>query len=160
MQIKSLASKMGPNDLHIVVNGEAKTLVAYTRGGTVVLKGEAHCYGQHADWTRTNGDTPPGIYRAGVLYDTQGEAAYGRWCLDLEDLENQETGNGRAGISIHGGGSNLIDPFAPYQGWLATHGCVRLQNAFLEMFVSLYRHTREQKGTVYVQVYYPKGRLE
>lgn len=30
--------------------------------------------------------------------------------------------------AIHGGGSNLDDPFAPRQGWLGTHGCLRMQN--------------------------------
>jgi len=36
---------------------------------------------------------------------------------------------GRAGIGIHGGGSDLPDPMAPKQGWENTHGCLRVQNA-------------------------------
>lgn len=155
MQIKSLASKMGPNDLHIVVNGETQKAVCYRKDGSIVFSCPARCFGQHADWTRPNGDTPPGIYRCGTIYDTRGEAPYGRWCVDLEDLEGQETGNGRAGISLHGGGSGLANPFAPYQGWQATHGCIRVQNADLERLVSLIR-----EHTTYLQVYYPKGRLD
>lgn len=155
MILKSLASRMRPNDLHIVVNGETQKLVAYRKDGSVVYACPARCFGQHADWTRTNGDTPPGVYRCGTIYDTRGEASYGRWCVDLEDLEGQETGNGRAGISLHGGGSGLANPFAPYQGWQATHGCIRVQNADLERLVSLIR-----EHTTYLQVYYPKGRLD
>jgi len=38
------------------------------------------------------------------------------------------TGDPR-GRDIHGGGSSLQDPYAPYQGWLCTYGCLRMQNA-------------------------------
>lgn len=38
------------------------------------------------------------------------------------------TGDPRA-RDIHGGGANLADPFADYQGWLPTYGCLRMQNA-------------------------------
>ena len=32
------------------------------------------------------------------------------------------------GRDIHGGGSSLIDPYAPLQGWKPTFGCTRGQN--------------------------------
>ena len=38
------------------------------------------------------------------------------------------TGDPR-GRDIHGGGSDLEDPFADYQGWEPTYGCLRMQNA-------------------------------
>lgn len=38
------------------------------------------------------------------------------------------TGDSR-GRDIHGGGSSLPEPYAPYQGWLCTYGCLRMQNA-------------------------------
>lgn len=38
------------------------------------------------------------------------------------------TGDYRA-RDIHGGGSGLTDPYAPYQGWVPTLGCLRMQNA-------------------------------
>lgn len=47
-------------------------------------------------------------------------AAYGTFYIT--------TGDSRA-RDIHGGGSGLPDPFAPYQGWLGTYGCLRMQNA-------------------------------
>lgn len=37
------------------------------------------------------------------------------------------TGDPR-GRDIHGGGSSLPDPYAPYQGWRCTYGCLRMQN--------------------------------
>lgn len=37
------------------------------------------------------------------------------------------TGDSR-GRDIHGGGSDLPDPFADYQGWEPTYGCLRMQN--------------------------------
>lgn len=37
------------------------------------------------------------------------------------------TGDAR-GRDIHGGGSDLPDPFASRQGWEATYGCIRMQN--------------------------------
>ncbi|HEX8817223.1 MAG TPA: RHS repeat-associated core domain-containing protein [Terriglobales bacterium] len=39
-----------------------------------------------------------------------------------------DTGDPR-GRDIHGGGSGLPDPMAPYQGWVPTLGCTRGQNA-------------------------------
>ena len=37
------------------------------------------------------------------------------------------TGDPR-GRDIHGGGSDLDDPYAPRQGWEGTYGCLRMQN--------------------------------
>lgn len=155
----SIRNRMGPLDLHIIVNGASQSLMTYQRDGQGIFRCPARCYGQHNNWRQPNGDTPPGLYRVGQLYDTQGEAAYGQWCLDLEDLQGQETDNGRAGISLHGGGSGLADPFAPYQGWQSTHGCIRLQNADLAKLVELIQRTKHQGGTVYLTVFYPDGRL-
>ncbi len=156
----NLKSKMGPKDLHIVVNGETQNLVIYNTAGKAQFQCKARCFGQHNDWTRANGDTPPGLYKVGLIYDTPGEAPYGRYCIDLEDLEGQETGNGRAGISLHGGGSGVPDPFAPYQGWVATHGCVRVQNADLDIIVRQIKDAKKVSGVVYLSVVYPKGKLD
>ena len=32
-------------------------------------------------------------------------------------------------VTFTAGGSGLHDPFAPYQGWVPTYGCLRMQNA-------------------------------
>lgn len=38
-----------------------------------------------------------------------------------------ETGDSRE-RDIHGGGTGLPEPYALRQGWLPTHGCLRMQN--------------------------------
>ena len=40
---------------------------------------------------------------------------------------------------LHGGGTGLPDPLAPYQGWMPTHGCTRLQNKDIQELVRLVR---------------------
>jgi len=156
----NLKSKMSEYSLHFVVNGESKNMVAYNRDGKSVFQCEARCYGQHNNWRAPNGDTPPGLYEVGVVYDTSGESPYGEYCVDLIDLEGQETGNGRAGISLHGGGSGLANPFAPYQGWQATHGCIRVQNADLTRIVRMLKDARKKDAKVFLTVVYPKGKLD
>lgn len=154
-----IKGQMKEADIHVVVNGQSQRATVYNRKGEALWAFDARCYGQHNDWRKTNGDTPPGLYRVGQIYDTTGEAAYGYWCLDLIDLENQETGNGRAGISLHGGGSGLPRPFAPVQGWQSTHGCIRAQNQDVQRFVSQVRSVRANGGQAYLTVVYPKGYL-
>lgn len=71
-------------------------------------------------WKWTGGDTPPGRYRLGTIYvippGDPDRQVFGEFCVDLVDLENQEGGYGRAGISIHAG-RTLYTP---------TYGCVRM----------------------------------
>jgi hypothetical protein len=47
--------------------------------------------------------------------------------------------HGRSGLLIHGGGKDLPNPLADYQGWQCTHGCVRMQNAHLKALVQTLR---------------------
>lgn len=151
--MKSIKSLMRPEDLHLVVNGAHRRATLFNARGRKQWSIEASTDGQHENWRRPYGDTPPGLYKAGTVYDTKGERAYGRWCIDLEDLENQETGNGRAGISLHGGGSASLDPFAPWQGLPATHGCIRVNNWDLENRVEpCVRRCQAAGHTFYVTV--------
>lgn len=46
------------------------------------------------------------------------------------------TGDHR-GRDIHGGGAGLDDPYAPYQGWVPTYGCLRMQNVDGEQLAHL-----------------------
>jgi hypothetical protein len=80
---------------------------------------------------------PPGNYGIGVpQHLNPPEIAYGRVFIPLTDIEGAFSAHGREGIGIHGGGSDLPDPFAPRQGWEWTYGCLRLQNADLENIVT------------------------
>ena len=77
--------------------------------------------------------------------------AYGWAFYDMIDLEGQETGLGRAGVGLHGGGSALGWPgaWAPNQPLVATHGCVRARNQdLIEKILPLYR-----QGTVFMSVF-------
>ena len=65
---------------------------------------------------------PNGTYRHVWAEITDGcyGPAYGNFYIT--------TGDSR-GRDIHGGGSALEDPYADYQGWYPTQGCLRMQNA-------------------------------
>lgn len=136
-----------PNDVHVIVNdwekdrfvGEAK---CYSAKGDLMWTIPALCKGVEGPrWDKRNGDTPPGLYKAGAVIETQvGEDAYywhayGRWCIDLEEMQGQEEGIGRAGICWHGGGSGCPDPLAPRQQLLPTLGCIRSHNGDLHLLV-------------------------
>jgi len=47
--------------------------------------------------------------------------------------------HGRSGLLIHGGGKQLPDPLADFQGWQASHGCIKMQNAHLKVLVDVLR---------------------
>lgn len=144
----SVRNIMRRGDYHIVVSASARSLKVFEHNGRLAFQCEARCEGQHRNWRKRNGDTPPGLYRCGVIYDTLGEEAYGRWCIDLVDLEGQEGDNGRSGISLHGGGSASPTPFAKKQGWYPTHGCIRVQNVDLENVLEPLIRTAQQCGKV------------
>lgn len=148
----SIKGRLKPGDYHLVVDRSARRLSVFKHNGEKQWGCDARAEGQHSDWASRNGDTPPGTYLCGTIYDTRGEAAYGAYCIDLVDLTGNEDDNGRAGISLHGGGSALPDPFAPHQGWANTHGCVRVQNTDLERIVQLIKTCKAMQRRVYLTV--------
>ena len=147
-------------DTHIVVNGLANSAKAYSFDGKLLWEVKCLPHGQNDNWKATNGDTPQGLYKIGAVYkDYENNpnppysptlASYGWYSFDLVELENQEAGNGRAGIMIHGGGSSLGWPgaWAPFQALVSTLGCVRFHNQDLRDKVLPVAKT----GTVYVTV--------
>lgn len=154
-----------PGDVHLIVNdfehpdkfiGEAK---CFNSSGNLLWTLPALCKGRHADYTKYQGDTPPGLYRIGVITETQPWengatwASFGKWFLDLEGLERNEEKYGRGGCGIHGGGSALPYPMADYQALVVTHGCIRMHNAHLDkVLVPLVIQTKSAGGTVYASV--------
>lgn len=148
----NVRSLMKPGDLHIVVDASDELMTCFGLEGKQWFC-KARTIGQYADWKVKNGDTPRGVYEVSFIYDTQGEAAYGRWCIDLYDLDGQERKHGRDGISIHGGGSASPTPFAARQGWYPTHGCIRVQNHDLETLIEpTFRKAMKGKHKVFVTV--------
>ena len=62
---------------------------------------------------------PNGLYWCKADLISHG-AAYGTSYIYTGDYRYRD---------IHGGGSGLSNPYAPYQGWVPTLGCLRMQNA-------------------------------
>jgi lysozyme len=141
-------------DYHLVMSDVTEQMSAFDSDGKKLWTIPALAKGvEGSDWRLTGADTPPGIYKLGVVYcdiETGNlDPAYGWYTFDMEDLEGQETGIGRSGICLHGGGSAAPDPQAPYQPLLPTFGCVRVHNQDLrDKILPLY-----DSGTVFLTVH-------
>jgi hypothetical protein len=160
------AAPVRHGDSYLLVNDRDEDMEAYDHSGQFLWKIPCLARGQGADtdWSHTNTDTPPGLYKLGKLYADYEQnpnppcsdtgMAYGWYSFDMEELEGQEVAVGRAGIMLHGGGSACGWPgaWAPMQTLHPTLGCVRLHNADLrDKVLPLYR-----QGTVYVGVFQEK----
>lgn len=68
------------------------------------------------------GSLPNGVYTGVTAEVTNGAygPAYGNFYITTHDPRARD---------VHGGGSGLPDPYADYQGWIPTYGCLRMQNA-------------------------------
>lgn len=141
-------------DYHLVMSDRTEEIKAFDYTGKLLWKAPALAKGVNGDdWRHVGADTPPGIYRLGTVYrdiETGNlDPAYGWYTFDMEDLEDQETGIGRSGICLHGGGSGCPDPQAEYQPLLPTFGCVRMRNQDLrDRVLPLYN-----SGTVFLSVF-------
>lgn len=75
------------------------------------------------DYGQERESLPLGVYdhiTAELTPEDEQEPAYGTFYITTGDYRGRD---------IHGGGSSLDDPYAPYQGWCPTYGCLRMQNA-------------------------------
>ena len=88
--------------------------------------GEWDCHDDFIPGYNAEGD-PRGSLPDGTYYHVSAEItngaygpAYGNFYISSGDPRGRD---------IHGGGSDLEDPYADYQGWEATYGCLRMQNA-------------------------------
>lgn len=145
-------------DSHLIVNAVTRTAKAYNSEGVLLWELPALADGQHANWRVYQGDTPPGLYKIGAIYndfqnppDIRTKMSYGWVTFDLVDQEGNEDQNNRSGIAIHGGGSGLGWPaaWAALQQLLPTWGCVRMHNQhLLDKLLPLCN-----QGTVFVSVY-------
>jgi hypothetical protein len=149
-------------DSHLIANDITETLTAWSFEGTKLWVAPAMCRGIGGyNWRVPSGDTPPGLYKIGEIYNDYAAnpnpgydrtlMAFGWVSFDLVELENQEAGNGRAGIMLHGGGSGNGWPgaWAPEQRILPTFGCIRAHNIVLRDKVL----PLTKKGKVFVSVY-------
>ena len=101
------------------------------------------------------GKAPPGDYGVGTPQKcSEDEIAFGPWFIPFDGKPATEYGRG--GLGIHGGGSGLPDPMAAEQGWLITHGCIRLQNKDLERLAGSIRYAQKHEGIVTLRVVWQK----
>lgn len=157
------------NDFHLIVNDLTEKIKAFNSKGVLLWERPCLARGQGSDFEfkLRNTDTPPGLYKLGQIYrdyDRVGAnpsydrtlMSYGWYSFDMIELENQEAKYGRAGIMIHGGGSQCGWPksWAPKQPLFPTHGCVRMYNQDLRDLLLPLTKT----GTVFVSVYQEKER--
>lgn len=85
--------------------------------------------------------------------DSDDGVAYGYYFTPIGDNPAGDlAAHGRDGLGIHGGGSDLAEPFAPRQGWEWTFGCPRMQNADNQQLVDSIRYVQAHGGTVTLDV--------
>ncbi|MFI0609926.1 MAG: hypothetical protein ACH37Z_18780, partial [Anaerolineae bacterium] len=117
-----MKTRMGTHDLHAVIdNGR---MAAFNRDGKSIFSCEARTRGSNGGPEVQGGDTPPGLYKAGLITWTRRDEplhiqhSYGPVFIDLVEQESQEASRGRAGVGHHGGGTGLANPLAARQGWM------------------------------------------
>jgi hypothetical protein len=97
------------------------------------------------------------LQNGSVHINNSDDQAYGCWFTPIgDDATGDMAQHDRAGIGIHGGGSDLPDSFAMYQGWEYTFGCLRLQNYHNEqVFVPYMQWILSKGGVVVLDVVWP-----
>jgi hypothetical protein len=165
----------------LVFNGQSRLLKCFIKGAESFGKSDGLLHtltahdvgvsdGQLSDPYGHDCKCPPGAYGVGrpqacatrlpdgtVRINNSDDRAYGCWFIPLIDVFDVWGPHGRAGIGLHGGGSDLPDSFAlPNQGWEYTFGCIRLQNGDLEnTLVPFVDWIFNNGGTLSIEVYWP-----
>lgn len=154
-----------PGDHHLVANAATQTIKCYSHSGKQLWEYPCLADGQHPNWRATGGDTPPGLYKIGAVYNDYDRFAdnpsyppfsrelrsFGWVSFDMIDLEGHEDGNNRAGIMLHGGGTACGWPgaWARFQPLYPTFGCLRMRNQDLLLHVLPLLNS----GTVFISVW-------
>lgn len=109
----------------VIYSRSAQEITAVDDGGEIL--GSWECRDDFVEGYNDEGlpreSLPNGIYDeidAEVYYPGEQPQMYGTFYITTGDYRGRD---------IHGGGSGLPDPYAPYQGWVPTWGCLRMQNA-------------------------------
>lgn len=144
-------------NLSLVYNGASDTLKVFDHTGRFRYSIEARNdttespKGSKRDFFGYRGRIPPGVYTVGEPQKIpMGEAPYGYWFIPIYGpaAELYE----RVGLAIHGGGSGAEDPFAPRQGWVVTHGCLRLQNEDMDRLAKSILWAMKHGGRITLRV--------
>jgi len=102
------------------------------RAGRTIQSSEALARGGSSNRMAAGGDTPFGVYQYTGSHGGSGTdrlgPQFGTGKIDLEPTAGEALNSGRSDLRMHGGGSDVHDPYEAEQGWEGTHGCVRMQN--------------------------------
>lgn len=141
------------HDLHLTYSEVGKRLKVYASDHRLLMECEARNStvnnGTYGHW----GNCPFGSFLLGHPV-AKHEPAFGFWFIGVHDYDHHTALHdwGRGGIGIHGGGSGLGDPYAGHQGWVITHGCLRLPNADLEILVGHVKAAQAAGGRCFLTV--------
>jgi len=160
-----------PDDVHLIFRARSERLICFDGRGHKKWELAARGLGVSGDdtpghYTGTYGDTPPGVYQCYDPYHfARGETitfpsgavqqawlAYGPWYVGLIGMEGQT--DRRPGLAIHGGGSGLgtVAYDNENQGWVRTHGCIRLQNHDIHRVYQTVKWTLRKKHVAWLTV--------
>lgn len=131
--------------LHLVFDSSTERCKIFRSDGTVIREMEMHDHAVNGPGFGRWGRCPRGDYRLGSPVEMD-EPAYGYHFTPVLGTP------GRAGIGIHGGGSGLQDPFDKAQGWVPTHGCLRVQNEDNDALVALVREYERVGDECWIRV--------
>lgn len=126
------AKGMQPGDHFFHFNASQRKMKYYLSSGMLQWMCEARGEGDTAEFTE-NGSTPPGLYQLmspeWISVKDEDSLKMGRWFIRMNPIDAPVyVENKRSDIGIHGGGTGLPAPLAGSQGWMTTHGCIRVQN--------------------------------
>ena len=143
---------LNPGDkpfIHVIYYDEYHYCKVYNTRGTEVFKFDMRndAVGQGIGH---DGKCPFGDYQLGTPRK-EDKSEFGPFFIPVRDIDanGQLHRHKRAGIGIHGGGSGLVNSFAPRQGWVKTDGCFRMQNEDLIELADYVNHNLDVGNLVF-----------
>lgn len=87
------------------------------------------------EYGQPRGNAENGVYNDSNVWAEVGDCgrAYGKGYINID----------KRGRALHGGGSNLENPYEDFQPLLPTYGCFRMHNADVEWLAKMFLHSIE-----------------
>jgi hypothetical protein len=140
-----------PHDLHVIFDAGARLLTVWDGSHQKLMECEARNKTTDDGQFGHYGNLPSGLYLLGAPV-VKNTVPFGPFYVPITDFGPNRAlaEHGRSGVGIHGGGSGAPDPFAAHQGFVVTHGCVRVQNIDLRQLVRLILAAQQGSGKCYL----------
>lgn len=144
---------LNQHDLHFVFSDTQNRVQCWNADHTLIWQNEMRNSTVNNGTFGHFGNCPRGEFLLGMTLK-ENSAPFGFWFTPVLDYGDHHAMKalGRSGIGVHGGGSGLANWRLPMQGWIQTHGCLRLQNAANEEFVKLVHDSHAAGGVCYLTV--------